>query len=96
MNKTEIIKKVKKHCWFTCDEEKILFEEMLNQFEKSILESQNKKYNELLMAVESKYPNEIRHQTALRYIQERESREAESGQESEHQRRKYENTIIKY
>lgn len=32
-------------------------------------------YNELLMAVASKYPGEDRHDTALRYIQEREASE---------------------
>jgi len=31
------------------------------------------KYHELLFAVESKFPNETRHQTALRYIREAES-----------------------
>lgn len=31
------------------------------------------KYNELIMAVASKYPNETRHQTALRYIKNAES-----------------------
>ena len=31
------------------------------------------KYNQLLMAVEKKHPEETRHQTALRYIQEREA-----------------------
>lgn len=31
------------------------------------------KYNELIMAVCNKYPNESRHETALRYITERES-----------------------
>lgn len=28
-----------------------------------------KKYDELIIAVDSKYPNETRHETALRYIQ---------------------------
>uniref|UniRef100_A0A6H1ZG30 Uncharacterized protein n=1 Tax=viral metagenome TaxID=1070528 RepID=A0A6H1ZG30_9ZZZZ len=32
------------------------------------------KYMELIMAVENKYPGESRHQTALRYIKEAESR----------------------
>ena len=32
-----------------------------------------KPYSELINAVESKHPNETRHQTALRYIKERES-----------------------
>lgn len=32
------------------------------------------KYNELLFSVESKFPNETRHQTALRYIQQAERR----------------------
>jgi len=32
-------------------------------------------YNELIMAVACKFPGETRHQTALRYIMERESRE---------------------
>jgi len=31
------------------------------------------KYYELLIAVKSKYPNETRHQTAMRYITDRES-----------------------
>ena len=30
------------------------------------------KYNELIYAVETAYPNESRHETALRYIKERE------------------------
>jgi len=30
------------------------------------------KYNELIYAVQNKYPNETRHQTALRYILEKE------------------------
>jgi hypothetical protein len=33
-----------------------------------------KKYYELLYAVGKKYPNESRHETALRYIKEREER----------------------
>lgn len=32
------------------------------------------KYYELIMAVESKFPNETRHETALRYIKEREQK----------------------
>ena len=32
-------------------------------------------YNELLMAVKTKYEKETRHQTALRYIQERENKD---------------------
>lgn len=38
-----------------------------------------KKYNELLMAVEGKIVGETRHQTALRYIQERELTEHSIG-----------------
>lgn len=34
-----------------------------------------KDYNELIYAVASKYPNETRHQTALRYIKEMEKSE---------------------
>jgi hypothetical protein len=37
------------------------------------LEGVNQRYNELIMAVESKEPNETRHETALRYITERET-----------------------
>lgn len=33
----------------------------------------HKKYYELIMAVEQKHPNESRHETALRYIREREN-----------------------
>ena len=32
----------------------------------------NKQYNELIMAVGKKFPNESRHETALRYIREAE------------------------
>lgn len=39
------------------------------------------KYNELLMSVGTKYPNETRHQTALRYIREAERHsDTEAGQ----------------
>lgn len=31
------------------------------------------KYNQLIMAVESKYPGETRHETAMRYINDREN-----------------------
>jgi len=37
------------------------------------------KYNELIMAVAKKFPNELRHQTALRYINEREESGSEGG-----------------
>ena len=33
-----------------------------------------REYNELIYAVQKKYPNETRHQTALRYILEAESK----------------------
>lgn len=36
------------------------------------LEAANKKYEELLLSVANKYPNETRHETALRYIKQRE------------------------
>ena len=36
------------------------------------LETTKQQYYELLWAVESKFPNESRHQTALRYIQQAE------------------------
>jgi hypothetical protein len=39
--------------------------------EQSIIIS---KYNELIMTVASKFPNETRHETALRYINEAERR----------------------
>jgi len=39
----------------------------------ALLEDTQKKYNELIMAVESKFPGESRHDTALRYIQDREN-----------------------
>ena len=34
-----------------------------------------KRYYELIMAVSTKHPNETRHETALRYIQEAEARD---------------------
>jgi hypothetical protein len=44
-----------------------------SQTELSKLLEIEKKYYELLYGVASKYPNETRHETALRYIQEREN-----------------------
>lgn len=41
------------------------------------LDKRSEKYYELLYAVESKFPNESRHDTALRYIQEAERRKYE-------------------
>jgi hypothetical protein len=38
------------------------------------LEGVEQKYNELLYAVATKHPGETRHETALRYIRERERR----------------------
>lgn len=37
------------------------------------------RYHELIYAVEAKHPNETRHQTALRYIKERETGWREAG-----------------
>lgn len=39
------------------------------------LEAENEAYHELIMGVENKYPGETRHETALRYIRERENQE---------------------
>jgi len=39
-------------------------------------ESMREQYDELLMAVARKFPNESRHETALRYIKEAENAEA--------------------
>lgn len=44
------------------------------------LESLREKYNELLYAVGNKYPNESRHQTALRYIKQAETSSGEGGE----------------
>jgi len=38
------------------------------------VESDSYKYHQLLNAVESKYPGETRHETALKYIEERENK----------------------
>ncbi|MBU1076217.1 MAG: hypothetical protein KKH98_02920 [Spirochaetes bacterium] len=40
-------------------------------------EGKYRQYNELLMAVERKFPNESRHETALRYIREAEQKGGE-------------------
>ncbi len=54
-----------------------LCDKCLNKLVKNGLQedkwiSVEKKYNELIMAVESKYPNETRYETALRYIKQAE------------------------
>lgn len=43
------------------------------------LEEAEKRYQELIYAVAKKFPNESRHQTALRYIMEREQSSERSG-----------------
>lgn len=48
------------------------FQEILDNYER--LEKIEKKYNELLLAVGNKYPDESRHETALRYIKTTELR----------------------
>lgn len=47
------------------------------------VESLRSLYHELLYAVEKKYPGETRHQTALRYIQEAESKESEPNEKGQ-------------
>jgi len=47
------------------------------------IEQTTKLYNELLFAVAQKWPGETRHNTALRYIQERENASSLCGQEAE-------------
>ena len=42
----------------------------------SLINNFGRKYHELIMAVQHKYPNESRHETALRYIKEFESHAA--------------------
>ena len=43
------------------------------------------KYEELIMAVSNKFPEETRHQTALRYIKERGSSSNKSGAKQDNQ-----------
>jgi len=40
---------------------------------ESAMDAHQKKYQELIFAVAQKFPNETRHETALRYINEREN-----------------------
>jgi hypothetical protein len=48
--------------------------EILSRFAKLLKElaGERGRYNELIFAVGKKFPNETRHETALRYIRERE------------------------
>ena len=50
-------------------------EELLisNAKKAEVIEGLREKYNDLIMEVERKYPNETRHETAKRYIREREA-----------------------
>lgn len=59
-------------CAITALEEMPAVEDMTQQ------QSVEEKYRELIMAVESKYPTETRHETALRYIHEAENRLSEA------------------
>ena len=47
----------------------------LTQKHEAEIKAQRDKYNELLYEVQSKFPNESRHETALRYIRSAESRD---------------------
>ena len=53
---------------------KLLWGEPARWVEVSDIYELERKYNELIYAVQKKYPNETRHETALRYIQEAESK----------------------
>jgi hypothetical protein len=44
------------------------------RFAAFVAAAEREKYNELLMAVEKKFPDQSRHETALRYIREAESK----------------------
>ena len=44
-----------------------------------LLVERDQKYIQLILAVTSKYPNESRHETALRYINEREFNRSSGG-----------------
>ena len=46
------------------------------------IERLDTKYHELIMEVQNKYPDESRHETALRYIRERENKPSEYGSQS--------------
>jgi recombinational DNA repair ATPase RecF len=48
------------------------------------LQAERTKYYELLYAVATKWDNETRHETALRYIKERENRPSEPAQDTAH------------
>ena len=45
----------------------------------AIAKAHREDYHELIMAISSKFPNETRHQTALRYIMEREAASSVAG-----------------
>ena len=51
-----------------------------------IIEEAKAKYTELLMAVENKYPNESRHDTALRFIREAQSNIEQAKKEERNER----------
>jgi len=55
----------------------------LKEWKNKNIDETIKKYNELIYAVGNKYPNESRHETALRYI--RESEKHSYGPENERQ-----------
>ena len=50
----------------------IKYAQQLGMQRNDALQNLKPKYEQLIMAVSNKYPEETRHQTALRYIQERE------------------------
>jgi hypothetical protein len=77
MGELSLLEKVKQALAGLCWEYFLKFsnlteDEYLTQIENQTVRTQRTKYNELIMAVNQKFANETRHQTALRYIQEAE------------------------
>ncbi len=55
-------------------------EAVLNELDK--LQERSDRYYELIMCVETKHPNETRHETAVRYIRQRETAMPEAAKEA--------------
>lgn len=78
---TDGVKMFCKPCNIEYDESEEGIKKYCNDFEErelkdtlQFINDHTAEYHELIMAVESKYPGESRHKTALRYIKDRETK----------------------
>lgn len=85
------------YCFTNCDKVTNALNQInqaLNAPNNNLIDDFKAKYHELLFAVGKKYPNETRHETALRYIQQAEAESSNATKQGNQVLGDYEKTII--